>query len=168
MFIIHSGQTGVERGAHIAARAAGLRIAGFAPPEGRDELGALPDHVRERLTPYVERGSRPTIRANIAIASAALVVVPQAERAEHVSAMLWLLQGIRGHKLPHLICDASTSLADVVAWATALPETCGSRRLLVTGPRFTRWPEGEAIARRLIGAIASAEHTEGQTPWRVM
>ena len=168
MFIIHSGQTGVERGAHLAARAAGLRIAGFAPPECRDELGALPDHVRERLTPYVERGSRPATRANIAIASAALVIVPQADQAEHFSAMLWLLQGIRGHKLPLLICDASTSLADVAAWASALPETCGSRRLLVTGPRFTRWPEGEALARRLIGAIASSERTEGRPSWRVM
>jgi len=31
LIVIHSGQTGVERGAHRAAVAAGIQLAGFSP-----------------------------------------------------------------------------------------------------------------------------------------
>jgi hypothetical protein len=52
--------------------------------------------------------------------------------------------------------DANTNLDDVVRWVKQLPETSGSTRVMVTGPRGTRWPAGEGVARRVITSIAMA------------
>lgn len=152
-FIIHSGQTGVERGAHHGALAAGLRIAGFMPPDRRDELGPLPADVAGYLTPFIEKGPRPALRANLEIASGVVVVATDVAIAHTLPTMSWLLKQIRARKLPLLMCDPRTSVADAASWAAQLPLSCGSRRLVVTGPRSTRWPQGESVARRLVTAI---------------
>jgi hypothetical protein len=153
LVIIHSGQTGVERGAHRAAIAAGLSVAGFMPLDKRDELGLVPTEVASLLTPCFDRGPRPAVRANVAVASAVLLVVPDAATPEKFTAMSAVMQGIRSARAPSLVCDGKTNLDDVVRWARQLPETSGSTRLMVTGPRGTRWPDGETVARRLIAAI---------------
>jgi hypothetical protein len=157
LVIIHSGQTGVERGAHRAAVAAGLSIAGFMPLDKRDELGPIPSDVAQVLTPCFDRGPRPAVRANIALASGVLLVVPGASTPEKFTAMSAVLQGIRAASVPSLVCDGQTNLDDVAGWAHGLPETSGSTRILVTGPRGTRWPGGESVARRLVSAIALAQ-----------
>ena len=154
LIIIQSGQTGVERGAFRAAQTAGLQLAGFMPVDGRDELGKIPDPVAQCLTPCFERGPRPAVRANIALASGVLVVVPDARQADKYTAMTATLKTARSLAVPFLICDGTTDVDQVVAWARQLPETSGSVRVMVTGPRETRWKEGEAIARRLVTAIA--------------
>ncbi len=153
LVIIHSGQTGVERGAHRAAAAAGLSIAGFMPLDRRDELGPIPGDVAELLTPCFDRGPRPAVRANIALASGVVLVVPEASTPEKFTAMGAVMQGIRAARAPSLVCDGRTNLDDVVRWARQLPETSGSTRLMVTGPRSTRWPDGETVARRLVAAV---------------
>jgi hypothetical protein len=156
LVIIHSGQTGVERGAHRAAVTAGLPIAGFMPLDGRDELGPIPSDVAQCLTPCFDRGPRPAVRANIAVASGTLLVVPEAAAAEKFTAMAAVLQAIRSAKIPSYVCDASTNVDDVAAWARSLPETSGSVRISVTGPRGTRWADGETVGRRFVAAIAFA------------
>ena len=153
LVIIHSGQTGVERGAHRAAVAAGLAVAGFMPLDKRDELGPIPADVAQLLTPCFERGPRPAVRANIALASGVLLVVPDAATPEKFTAMNAVLQGIRSARVPSFVCDGKTNLDDVVRWSRQLPESSGSTRIMVTGPRSTRWPEGETVARRLVSAI---------------
>ena len=157
LVIIHSGQTGVERGAHRAAVAAGLSIAGFMPLDKRDELGPIPPDIAEVLTPCFDRGPRPAVRANITLASGVLLVVPEASTPEKFTAMNAVLQGIRSARAPSLMCDGKTNLDDVGRWARSLPETSGSTRIMVTGPRGTRWPDGETIARRLVSAIGLAQ-----------
>ena len=154
LIILQSGQTGVERGAFRAAETAGLQLAGFMPIDGRDELGKIPDHVAGRLTPCFERGPRPAVRANVALASGVLLVVPDARQADKYTAMTATLKTARNLMVPCLICDSATDVDDVVAWARKLPETSGSVRVMVTGPRETRWKEGESIARRIVTAIA--------------
>lgn len=153
LIIIHSGQTGVERGAHRAAMAAGISIAGFMPLDKRDELGPVPPDVADLLTPCFDRGPRPAVRANVTLASGALLVVPDAARAEKFTAMAAVLQAVRSARAPLLTCDPQTNLDDVVWWVKQLPETSGSTRVLVTGPRATRWPEGENVAKRIVSAI---------------
>jgi hypothetical protein len=153
LVIIHSGQTGVERGAHRAAMTAGVALAGFMPLDRRDELGPVPADVAEHLTACFDRGPRPAVRANVSLASGVLLVVPDAERAETFTAMTAVLQAVRSARAPLLVCDGQTNLDDIVWWVRQLPETSGSTRVLVTGPRATRWPEGEGIARRIVGAI---------------
>jgi len=157
LVIIHSGQTGVERGAHRAAVAAGLSLAGFMPLDRRDELGPIPHDVAEALTPCFERGPRPAVRANIGIASGVVLVVPAAATPEKFTAMNAVLQGIRSARIPSFVADAKTNLDDVGRWAKSLSETSGSTRIMVTGPRGTRWPDGESVARRLVTAIAISQ-----------
>ena len=157
LVIVHSGQTGVERGAHRAAVSAGLSLAGFMPLDRRDELGPIPADVAESLTPCFDRGPRPAVRANITLASGVLVVVPNAATPEKFTAISAVMQGIRAARCASFIADGATNLDDVARWAKSLPETSGSTRIMVTGPRGTRWPEGEAVARRLVSAIAMSQ-----------
>ncbi|HEX5061321.1 MAG TPA: putative molybdenum carrier protein [Kofleriaceae bacterium] len=153
LVIIHSGQTGVERGAHRAAVSAGLSVAGFMPLDRRDELGPIPADVAQLLTPCFDRGPRPAVRANITLASGVLLVVPESGTPEKFTAMSAVMQGIRSARVPSMVVDGKTNLDDVVRWARQLPETSGSTRLMVTGPRGTRWPDGETVSRRLVAAI---------------
>lgn len=154
LIILHSGQTGVERGAHRAALTAGIPAAGFMPLDKRDELGPVPADVATHLTTCFDRGPRHAVRANVALASGVLLIVPDAAHAEKFTAMAAILQAVRSAKVPLLVIDASTNLDDAVVWIHKLPETSGSTRVVVTGPRATRWPEGESIARRVVGAVA--------------
>jgi len=157
LVIIHSGQTGVERGAHRAAVTAGLSLAGFMPLDRRDELGPIPTDIAETLTPFFDRGPRPAVRANISLASGVLLVVPNAATPEKFTAISAVMHGIRSARCNSFVADANTNLDDIARWAQSLPETSGSTRILVTGPRGTRWPEGEAIARRIVAAIAMSQ-----------
>jgi hypothetical protein len=154
LVILHSGQTGVERGAHRAALAAGLSIAGFMPLDKRDELGPLPADVQGVLTACFDRGPRPAVRANVALASGVLLVVPEAARADKFTAMAAVIQAVRSARTPLLACDPQTNLDDVAWWVKQLPETSGSTRVLVTGPRATRWHEAESVGKRIVSAIA--------------
>ncbi len=153
VIIIHSGQTGVERGAHRGAVAVGLEIAGFMPMDGRDELGPLAPDIAKHLTPCFDRGPRAAVRANVAIASGVLLVVPDRTQAGKYTAMQAVLNAVRAARTQSFIADPTIDVDTMVAWARALPETSGSVRVLVTGPRGTRWHEGESTAMRLVSAI---------------
>ena len=153
LVVVHSGQTGVERGAHRAANTAGLTIAGFMPLDGRDELGPIPPEIAACLTPCFDRGPRPAVKANVAIASGVLVVVPDAEDPSKFTAVPAVLAAARAAKVPYRVVDPITNLEDVSRWVWQLPESSGSLRLMVTGPRGTRWHTGEQTARRLVSAI---------------
>ena len=152
--IVHSGQTGVERGAHRAAVSGGIAIAGFMPVDARDELGPVPPDVAAHLTPCFERGPRAAVRANVALASGVLLVVPDRRHVDKFTAMRAVMTAVRGARAPSFISDSTTDVLEVATWARQLPETSGSVRVMVTGPRGTRWLDGEGVARRLVTAIA--------------
>lgn len=156
LVIVHSGQTGVERGAHRAAVAAQLSIAGFMQFDARDEMGPVPEEVASHLTPCFERGPRAAVRANVTLASGVLLVVPDRRHVDKFTAMRAIMTAVRGVRTKVFIADPSIDSEEVAAWARGLPETSGSVRILVTGPRGTRWTEGEGVARRLVTAIALA------------
>lgn len=156
LVIVHSGQTGVERGAHRAAVAASLALAGFMPVDRRDELGPVPEDVAACLTPCFERGPRAAVRANVALASGVLLVVPDRRHVDKFTAMRAIMTAVRGARTKVFIADPAIDTDEVAMWARGLPETSGSVRVLVTGPRGTRWGEGEGVARRLVTAIAIA------------
>lgn len=124
------------------------------PVDKRDELGLIPDDVASCLTPCFDKGPRPAVRANVAIASGIVLVVPDAEDPSKFTAMSAVLTAARGAKLPYLVVDPMTN-ADVVArWVQTIPTSSGSRRILITGPRGTRWHTGEQVARRLVASIS--------------
>ena len=153
LVVIHSGQTGVERGAHKAAIATGFQLAGFMPLDGRDETGPIPDDVAQHLTPCSDRGPRPAVRANIQLASGVLLVVPESKQFATYTAMAATLTAVRRMPVPYLICDLTTPPEEVSRFVLGLPETSGSVRLMVTGPRATRWHKGESLAFRLVAGL---------------
>ena len=55
--IISGGQTGVDTGALLAARASGVQTGGWCPPDGRNESGPIPKIFDLRPTP-VERSDK--------------------------------------------------------------------------------------------------------------
>jgi hypothetical protein len=154
LVVVHSGQTGVERGAHKAAISSGLTVAGFMPIDRRDEMGLIPAEVAACLTPCFDKGPRPAVRANIAISSGVVLVVPDAAEPNKFTAMAAVLTASRTAKLPYLVVDPLTNLDDVSRWVQTLPPSSGSRRILITGPRGTRWHTGEQVARRLVSALS--------------
>ena len=154
MIVIHSGQTGVERGAQRAASAVGLPLGGFSSVDRRDELGPLPDEVARNLTPCCERGSRAPIRANLEIASGVIIVVPDAATPRRFTGIGVVLQAARARAVPYKIADEKTDPERLAAWTRSLPESSGAVRLMVTGPRETRWATGSKVSWKIVAAIA--------------
>jgi hypothetical protein len=173
IIVLHSGQTGVERGAQRAAAAMGIPVAGFCMPSYRDELGSLPSEVRRDLTPCHEAGPRYAVDANLAIASAAIVVVPDAKRVTTFTGMATVLRTARARCIAYHVVDPSSSLEEVGAWIARQPKSSGSMRLYVTGPRQTRWADGERLGWQLVARFATTsapkeeETIPGARRWRV-
>lgn len=153
--IVHSGQTGVERGAYQAACAIGLPRLGVMPSDGRDELGRIPSDVRLDLVAGLERGHRAAVRSCIELATAVLLVVPIASAPSRFTAMSVVLRGAAQCGRACFVADAVTDVEDIAAWFASLGAD-ERVRLFVTGPRGTRWGSGEAVARRLVSGLAQA------------
>jgi hypothetical protein len=151
--IVHSGQSGVERGAYRAAVAMGLPITGFMPATERDEFGSLPRLVRGCLEAHDAQGRSQAVLANVALASAALIIVPDIAKAQRYTGIQSTLKAVRSAGLPLKVCDPTTSVEEVVEWARSL--SADGARLMVHGPRATRWEEGEALAWKLVATIAT-------------
>ncbi|HEY1551663.1 MAG TPA: putative molybdenum carrier protein [Kofleriaceae bacterium] len=156
LVVIHSGQTGVERGAHRAAATVGLGATGFSTLDERDELGPLPHAIASALTPCRERGSRAAVRANLLIASGLVVVIPNRNTPDRFTAMRNLLGSARSHGVPYAVVDPTSDLDDVRKFVEALAPTSGTVRLMVTGPRATRWAAGERTAWQVVARMAIA------------
>jgi hypothetical protein len=156
LILLHSGQTGVERGAQRAAVATGLPVAGFCTPNHRDELGVLSPEVRSSLTPCFETGPRVAVDANIQIASAVVVAVPDRARVAMATGMTAVMRAARIRDVPLIVVDPRSDRDALYAWIAARPPSCGSVRLYVTGPRLTRWADGERFAWQLIAGLPTA------------
>lgn len=157
MVIVHTGQTGVERGACHAAREIGLPRLGVMPADGRDELGCIPPEISVDLVAALERGQRAAVRSCIELATAVLVIVPIAS-APRFTSMSVVLRAAAEAGRACLVADSATTPGEIAAWVAS--QATGERvRLFVTGPRGTRWTSGEAVAQRIVSGLARA------TPW---
>lgn len=152
--ILHAGETGVERGAYIAAIAEGIPIAGVMRSDRRDEYGPLSGEIARSLAVSIDRGPRAAALATLAIADALLLVVPNADE-EMPSHLLWLLTAARGRRIPWMVADAMTTAEVLTGWLHKLRETAENVSLYVTGPRETRWAAGKTASRRLVGGIVT-------------
>ena len=124
------------------------------PLDARDELGPVPPEVSANLTACFDRGPRPAVRANVALASGVLVVVPDRSNVAKYTAIGAMLAAVRAAHTPWLAVDPQTDLEEVSRWVRELPETSGSVRVLVTGPRGTRWHDGDVFAMRMVANLA--------------
>ncbi|CAN5732627.1 hypothetical protein BH11MYX1_BH11MYX1_14510 [soil metagenome] len=154
LIILHTGQTGVERGADRAARAVGFPVEGFSSYEKRDELGVLPPHVSGDLVACPQRGARSALRATLATASLLVIVVPDAAHPNSLPGIEALRRSARTVGTPHWIVDPSSDLDHAVERIRRFELTSRPLKVLVTGPRFTRWHEGERMGWRVVTQLS--------------
>ena len=150
--VLHTGQTGVERGADRAARLVGLPIDGLCSPELRDELGPLPPEIRQDLQPCTLRGARNALRGTLERAGALVIVVPNLSQLSGVPGADPLRVLARKAGIPTWVLDP-TSDFDAVHVALRTLESRAPLRVLVTGPRETRWQQGERMGWRFVAGL---------------
>lgn len=160
LVICHGGQTGVDRGAHLGAIDGALLIAGYMPRNERDERGMIPDDIRSvlwRCTVGERDGGYPArTHANIELAHAVLLIVQDVNNPAATPGSRLTYDLMQKRERPWMIADPDTYAKDVQKWMTGLREDHGSGelRLLVAGPRASRWANGEATARTLVASLS--------------
>ncbi len=156
--IVHGGQTGVDRGAHLAAVDAGAEIAGYMPRDRRDEDGPIPDDVARHLKRCSIAGSAARTRENVIRARALLVVVRERLLANATRGTALTLRCADGYDVPWFAIDSddATQIAYASTWLRNIRHGREVTRLMIAGPRRSLWPDGEDTARRCVRALLDA------------
>jgi hypothetical protein len=157
---LNTGQTGVERGVFLTAEALGIEVHGFMAANGRDELGRVPEWVAARLRRCRARGPRRCREANVQLADAVVVMVPNARRAAAVTGMKHVMTCARSRRVPLFVCDRHCDIGALADSVIAALRARRGKAIYITGPRATRWSEGEELGRSLARAIAVAAALE--------
>lgn len=175
--IVHGGQTGVDRGAHEAAIDNGWRVAGYMPSDKRDELGPIPENVARFLVPHDKTSYAARTEANVQSASAALIVVRDAGDPRATPGTAKTIDLAARRNLLRTIVDPTTDATQIARWIwsdllmlrTLLLPLPGLKldpapmRLLVAGPRESKWSgaqvEATALLRRVALALAEIPRT---------
>lgn len=171
--VVHGGQTGVDRGAHEAAIANGWPVAGYMPRDRRDELGTIPPDVARFLVPHEKTSYAARTEANVRTSNAVLIVVPDTENPRATPGTAKTIDLAIDRGLCRRIADPRTHANLIARWIwndllmagrtaqlsfeqTTLDPI--STRLLVAGPRESKWPgariETVALLRRVGLALA--------------
>lgn len=165
--LLHGGQTGVDRGAHEAAIDNGWPIAGYMPRDKRDELGPIPEAVARFLVPHEKTNYAARTAANVRTATAVLLVVKDAADPGATPGTAKTIDLSAQRHLLRMIVDPSTDAAQIASWIwtdllmlrtltlplDGLKLDPAPTRLLVAGPRESKWPgarfETAAMLRRV-------------------
>ena len=163
MIIIQGGQTGVDRGAWRGAGDMGLARGGWMPASQHDELGLIPGEVSHNLRPALNGGeNRSRTIANVVDADAVLIIHPPGRMSPGTS-LTWLQAGANGK--PWIVIDGSPRrLNHVEPWLrevhgrflNSTDAAIRMFRLMVAGPRASKWSDGFDVARRamhIVGAV---------------
>lgn len=171
--ILHGGQTGVDRGAHVAALANGWAIGGYMPSDQRDELGPIPADVAKVLTPHGTPIYAERTEANVLSANALIVIVPDAEQPRATPGTAKTIEFANARGLRSRILDRKTPLAPIARWIwvdvlmhNVLPIEGFAQtpaRVMVAGPRESKWPGAQATTADLLRKLARSI-TEIQFP----
>jgi hypothetical protein len=169
--VVHGGQTGVDRGAHEAAIDNGWPITGFMPSNKRDELGQIPDAVARFLTPHAKTGYGARTEANVQSASAALIVVHDADDPRATPGTAKTIGLAADRRLLRMIVDPKWDPAVIARWIwrdllmmtktlalplLGTPPVPASTRLLVAGPRESLWRGAQLETAGLLRRVAQA------------
>jgi hypothetical protein len=150
LIIIHGGQTGVDRGAHIAALEIGLPVEGMMPMEENDEDGPIPYAVARYLTPMKVSGYMQRTVANVMKADAVLAIVEDRQKPYATNGTALALQTARlAIQRPRIAVDEEVKESFVVDWVRGCMSSNargGELRLMVCGPRASLWSSGERVA----------------------
>lgn len=160
--IIHGGQTGVDRGAHQAGRqVAGWMPAGFCPQDGKDELGLIPRDVAQYLTPYSRPGYGARTRGNLQVCNALLVVVESCEHAAKTPGTRMTLEHAAKLGRDYYITDLVRPAWAAAEWVQDRVDQfvqmnrVGPFRLMVAGPRESKWPRARGATFAILIDIAT-------------
>ncbi len=179
--IVHGGQTGVDRGAHEAAIDNGWLVAGYMPRDGRDELGRIPLDVARFLVPHEKTIYVARTAANVRLSEAALLVVRDADDPRATPGTATTIDLAADRHLRQLVVDPLTDGARIARWiwdnlltARTLqlplieerPLHPAPPRLLVAGPRESKWhgarAETAALLRRVALGLAEISHASDE------
>lgn len=178
--IVHGGQTGVDRGGHEAALDNGWRVAGYMPRDGRDELGKIPDAVARFLTPHEKTNYVARTEANVQMANAALIIVHNADDPRVTPGTAKTIDLAAGRHMRRLIVDPTFDAERIARWIWSdllmmmrtlpLPLLGGEAldpvptRLLVAGPRESKWSGARAETAGLLRRVARSLAEIAQAP----
>lgn len=168
--LVHGGQTGVDRGAHEAAIDSGWSVSGYMPRDRRDEIGTIPDEVARFLTAHEKTSYAARTAANVRAATAALLVVREAGDPRETPGTAMTLEMAEERRLRWLVVDPSGDPATIARWIwtnmlvtrtqqlllLGSPQDPTPARLLVAGPRESKWPGARAQTRALLCRVAVA------------
>jgi Circularly permutated YpsA SLOG family len=170
--VIHGGQTGVDRGAHEAARENDWLLAGYMPQRRCDERGPIPADVASHLIAHAEGGYVERTEANVRSSDALLVVVPSTQHPGQTPGTAMTLDLARERQMRRKIVDPNSSPVEISDWIASVERELaasaqGQRtlfgprdfepiflRLMIAGPRESRWPgarEATALLLRHVG-----------------
>lgn len=168
--IVHGGQTGVDRGGHEGAIDNGWRVAGYMPSDARDELGPIPEAVAWFLLLHDKAPYAARTEANVASVNAALIVVRDANNPQETPGTAMTIDLAARRHLPRKIVDPTTDAAQIALWIWSdllmlrtlmlpldgLQLDPAPTRLLVAGPRESKWRGAQAETAALLRRIALA------------
>jgi len=155
--IISGGQTGVDQAALRAARACGIAIGGWCPPDRASEAGPIPEEFalepspcdRSEHAPDVPRSQR--TEWNVRDADATLILTPHAEESFDPGTR-WTMRYAEKLGKPLLICDPldPAAASRIAAWLRDVQP----RVLNVAGPSESARPGiADAAFAVLTGAL---------------
>ena len=148
------GQTGVDRGALDAARAAGVPIEGWCPAGGwaedmPDAPGLLTDYPELRETPSPE----PTQRTewNVRDSDVTLIIGPDAEAgSSEVSPGTALTRELASSLSRPVRLVGKEDIADTFEW---LRNQGTQLTVNIAGPRESEWPGAYEASYRIVGEL---------------
>jgi hypothetical protein len=164
--IVHGAQTGVDLAAHDAAVHAGIQIAGFVPADGSNEHGPIDPRVLAHLKPLREGGLLQRTIANVTTADAVLAIVEDRHTPYATGGTALSLQAAQSMHKPRRAVDASWPLDRLVTWVREAAAGRECFRLMVCGPRYSRWPGGFMVAYTLVHALCMKLSAPKVSPWR--
>ena len=165
--LVHGGQRGVDRGAHDAAIANGWGIAGYMPNDQRDEFGRIPLDVARHLQLHESRSYAARTEANVRTSSAVLIVVRNADDPRTTPGTAKTIDLAAQRNLRCMIVDPTTDAVQIARWIKSglvpLPLDLFEptlevppMRLLVAGPRESRWSGARVETATLLHRVALA------------
>lgn len=163
--IVHGGQTGVDRGAHEAAISNGWQIDGYMPSNARDELGPIPQAVAQYLVRRDKEGYPARTEANVQSAGAALIVVRDVKDPRETPGTAMTIHLVIRRQVPHKIVDPTIDATQIAHWIWNMQRSPMlpldgldpvSTRLLIAGPRESKWRGACAETAALLSRIARA------------
>jgi hypothetical protein len=135
----------------------------------RDELGPIPDEVARYLIPSAQAGYAARTAANVYMCTALLVVVPDAEDPRATPGTAKTIDMAHDRRLPRQVADPATHPEAIARWIWndlvkpeplslfgPTPSDPRSVRLMVAGPRESKWPGARAATAGLLRQVAQA------------